>query len=111
MIIRLASTLTVALVVSVVGPVALVSSSTAPLAAVGEYLTPAAHASSTLTAAPACEYEDGSSQRVCVWDAAHSGNGIGRSVVIRHGGTDRGTVTFVSHRRAHSLIEAWEASH
>ncbi len=113
MIIRLASTLVAALVVSVAGPVLLVSSATAPLAAVGELLAPAAHGAPVhvLAAAPACEYEDGSSQRVCVWDATHSGNGIGRSVVIRHGGTERATYTFVSHRRAHSLIASWEASH
>ena len=30
---------------------------------------------------PACEYEDGSSQPACVWDATEEGNGIGRSLI------------------------------
>lgn len=68
-------------------------------------------ASHALTMAPACTAEDGSGQRVCVWDGAHAGNGIGRSLVIRHGGTDRGTYTYVSHRRAHRLIQEWELAH
>lgn len=50
-----------------------------------------------------CEYEDGSGQRACVWDGRHMGNGVGSSAVIRHGGTARATVTYVSHRWAHKL--------
>ena len=32
-----------------------------------------------LTFVPQCEYEDGSEQLICFWDAQSSGNGIGRS--------------------------------
>lgn len=72
----------------------------------------AAHtAAATSPGLPACRVEDGSGQRACVWDARHAGNGAGRSVVIRHGGTDRATVRVVTHRRAHRLIRRWEVSH
>jgi uncharacterized membrane-anchored protein len=54
---------------------------------------------------PRCVAEDGSGQARCVWDARHMGNGEGRSVVIRKGGTDAMTVTVVTHKRAHRL--AW----
>ena len=37
-----------------------------------------AHHTDTL---PACEYEDGSGQALCYWDAQTSGNGVGTSVV------------------------------
>lgn len=43
-----------------------------------------------------CEYEDSTN---CVWDARHMGNGIGRSFV-----NDRGHITYVSHRAAHTLL-------
>lgn len=51
-----------------------------------------------------CQYEDGSSQRRCVWDARHMGNGYGQSLIIRRGGTDTATYREVSHRRAHRLL-------
>jgi hypothetical protein len=51
-----------------------------------------------------CEYEDGSSQRVCVWDARHMGNGEGSSYIIWHGGTDNQRVVRITHRRAHHLM-------
>lgn len=57
--------------------------------------------------APACQSEDGSGQRVCVWDAHTMGNGIGHSVVIRHGGTDNMTITYASQHRVHLLLDAW----
>lgn len=53
---------------------------------------------------PPCEYEDGSSQKVCIWDGQHMGNGIGRSVIIRNGGYDNMTVRFITHRNAHRLL-------
>ena len=30
---------------------------------------------------PVCEYEDGSSQPACVWDASEEGNGVGRNLI------------------------------
>lgn len=56
--------------------------------------------------APACEYEDGSSQKVCVWDARHMGNGVGTSAIIFNGGTNHATDIPVSHRTAHRIIRA-----
>lgn len=64
----------------------------------------------TLTLAPAadrtppCEYEDGSGQARCVWDAKHMGNGKGNSILIKHGGTDKGKIIKISHGRAHRLM-------
>lgn len=58
------------------------------------------------TGAPACEYEDGSSQRLCVWDAKHQGNGQGRSSLILNGGKDNARHIFISHRTAHRIIAA-----
>lgn len=52
---------------------------------------------------PVCQYEDGSGQARCVWDARHNGNGVGRSYVVVHGGRDDAKIRFVSHRRAHRL--------
>ena len=34
-----------------------------------------------LTFAPPCEYEDGSGQAVCTWNATDQGNGLGNSFV------------------------------
>lgn len=58
------------------------------------------------TGAPACEYEDGSSQKVCIWDAKHQGNGEGNSGIIINGGTDRDRYIPISHRTAHRIIAA-----
>jgi hypothetical protein len=58
------------------------------------------------TGAPACEYEDGSSQKVCIWDAKHMGNGEGKSGIIIKGGTDHSKWIPVSHRTAHRIIAA-----
>ena len=33
------------------------------------------------TSLPVCEYEDGSSQAACVWDASEEGNGVGRNLI------------------------------
>lgn len=66
----------------------------------------------TEAAAPkwsACEYEDGSSQRRCVWDGRHMGNGEGQSLIIRRGGTDAATYTIVTHKRAHRLIRGGQS--
>jgi hypothetical protein len=52
---------------------------------------------------PACEYEDGSSQAICVWDGRHQGNGEGSSVLIINGGEDNMKVVRISHRLAHRL--------
>lgn len=56
--------------------------------------------------APACTYEDGSSQKICVWDARHEGNGQGHSGLIINGGTDHATWINLSHRTAHRIIAA-----
>lgn len=62
-------------------------------------LASVALAPSATAAAPhtACEYEDSTN---CVWDARHMGNGIGRSFIVH----EDGSVTYVSHRRAHRLL-------
>jgi hypothetical protein len=54
-------------------------------------------------AVPLCEYEDGSSQRICVWDARHQGNGVGSSALIINGGSENMRVIRLSHRTAHQL--------
>ena len=41
---------------------------------------------------PPCQYEDGSGQNACVWDAHTPGNGIGNDVVIL-GGPDGIVIT------------------
>lgn len=51
-----------------------------------------------------CIAEDGSGQKRCIWDAKHSGNGEGHSVMIRRGGTDSATYTLISHKRAKHLL-------
>lgn len=108
----LIATLALALTVTAASTAGVVATALAPLDTVAAVLSGAhgAPAEAAPRALPACEYEDGSSQRVCVWDARHMGNGIGRSVIVRNGGTDRVTYRIVSHRRAHALIAAWEAS-
>lgn len=51
-----------------------------------------------------CPSDEGSDGQgfPCVWDAEHMGNGHGRSFIV----TPAGTLTYVSHRRAHALIVA-----
>ncbi len=51
----------------------------------------------------ACAWEDGSGQKVCVWDAKHQGNGSGQSLLIVNGGTDRALYLPIRHRLAHRL--------
>jgi len=51
-----------------------------------------------------CQFEDGSGQRRCVWDAKHMGDGQGDSVKIRRGGTDDATYQVITHRRAKHLL-------
>lgn len=34
---------------------------------------------------PLCEFEDGSGQEMCMWDASREGNGIGSDVFYYHG--------------------------
>ena len=58
------------------------------------------------TGAPACEYEDGSSQKVCIWDAKHQGNGEGKSGIIIKGGTRTAKYIAIPHRTAHRIIDA-----
>lgn len=48
--------------------------------------------------APACVFED--KGRMCVWDARHRGNGIGRSFA-----RDRaGRIHYITHRTAHRAV-------
>lgn len=56
------------------------------------------------TGAPACEYEDGSSQKVCVWNAKEQGNGKGDSLVIINGGKRTAKVIYISHKTANRII-------
>jgi hypothetical protein len=50
-----------------------------------------------------CRFEDGSGQRVCIWDAGHQGNGEGDSFIAIRGGTDRARYVMISHAKAHRL--------
>lgn len=50
-----------------------------------------------------CNYEDGSGQRLCIWDAANMGNGEGNSFIALHGGTDRAKYIRITHARAYRL--------
>jgi len=50
-----------------------------------------------------CRYEDGSGQRVCIWDAGHQGNGEGDSFIAVRGGTDSARYIRISHAKAHRL--------
>ncbi len=56
--------------------------------------------------APACNYEDGSGQRVCVWQANEAGNRVGHSALIWKGGTDDARARLISHRIAAKIIAA-----
>lgn len=76
---------------------------TAALATAALLATPAA-ADAAKDRTPPCRYEDGSGQARCVWDARHMGNGEGRSLLIRRGGTDRAEYIRITHRRAHRLM-------
>lgn len=71
---------------AVLGAVALVAFPIATADASGRYWSP-------------CENEDGPGR--CVWDAEHMGNGEGRSYIVRH----NGTIRYVSHDRAHKMLE------
>lgn len=69
--------------------------------------TPAAAAVMPITPHPRplrpCPTEDAGGMRACVWDARHMGNGQGRSYLYL--GVGPGRVIFLSHRKAHSLLE------
>lgn len=69
------------------------------IAAIFALFAPAPHS------VPACEFEDGSGQAKCIWDARHMGNGEGNSLIIRNGGTDEAQYKVISHRRAHRLLD------
>lgn len=51
-----------------------------------------------------CEYEDGSSQKRCIWDAKHMGNGEGSSLKVTNGGEDNAVYKVISHRKAKHLL-------
>jgi len=53
--------------------------------------------------APACNYEDGSGQGACVWNAKAQGNGKGHSLLIINGGKDHAKVIRISHRTANRI--------
>lgn len=50
-----------------------------------------------------CKVEDGSGQRICIWDARNMGNGEGHSLLIIRGGTDNAQYIRISHDRAYRL--------
>jgi hypothetical protein len=56
--------------------------------------------------APSCNYEDGSGQSHCIWDAKHMGNGEGQSLLIIQGGTNHAKYIRISHRTAHQILAA-----
>ena len=62
-----------------------------------------AHATPSDTPHDRCHYEDGSGQRVCIWDAGHQGNGVGQSFIAVRGGTDHARYIRISHAKAHRL--------
>ena len=66
-------------------------------------LVPVAAAEGTTKLPPKitiCVLEDGSGGKLpCVWDAKHSGNGGGKSYIIRK--NDK--TVYISHKRAHRL--------
>jgi hypothetical protein len=72
------------------------------VAAIGATTT-GTHAQGTTPAHDQCRYEDGSGQRVCIWDAGHQGNGAGRSFIAIRGGTDNARYITISHAKAHRL--------
>ena len=80
-----------------------------PAAAHADQLPPVGAKLAPHSVAP-CEYEDGSSQSLCSWAADTMGNGIGRSVIIRNGGTERATLRVISHRNAHRLMATGSVS-
>lgn len=55
---------------------------------------------------PPCLAEDGSTQRSCVWDARHRGNGEGRSFV-----KVGKRYTTVPHAWAHQAVHIWRVDH
>lgn len=71
--------------------------------------SPAEAVARPVVAVAPCRFEDGSGQRVCVWDARHRGNGVGRSVLVIRSGRhlERETVLRISHRDAHRFVSAW----
>jgi hypothetical protein len=50
-----------------------------------------------------CKEEDGSGQRVCIWDAGSQGNGVGHSFIAFHGGTDQAKYIYISHEKAYRM--------
>lgn len=56
--------------------------------------------------APACNYEDGSGQQVCAWQANEVGNKVGSSFVIWNGGTPDAKIKYISHRKAARILAA-----
>lgn len=61
---------------------------------------------SPVKSAPPCIYEDGSTQRSCVWVAVDRVNGIGRSfVMVKRNG--KRTYDFMSHRKAQRIVGRW----
>lgn len=50
-----------------------------------------------------CNFEDGSGQRLCIWDAEAEGNGVGDSFIAIRGGTKQARYVYISHTRAHRL--------
>lgn len=62
-----------------------------------------AHSAPATPAHDQCRYEDGSGQRVCIWDAGTQGNGEGDSFIAIRGGTNRARYTYISHARAYRL--------
>lgn len=65
--------------------------------------TGTADAGSSTPAHDMCRQEDGSGQRVCVWDARHQGNGAGRSYIVVGGQMEDTRFVYISHRKAHRL--------
>ncbi len=57
--------------------------------------------------APPCKYEDGSTQRSCVWQGNVRGNGVGRSFVMTRKAGEPRAWTRISHRKAARMIERW----
>lgn len=55
-------------------------------------------------AVPACIYEDGSGQAICVWDAKHMGNGNGKSFIAKNPRFGKETFRYISHKKAHRLL-------
>lgn len=51
----------------------------------------------------ACHYEDGSGQRICIWDGQAMGNGGGMSYIALRGGTKYARYVYISHRRAYRM--------